>query len=104
MIPQLSGCHRNLFSHSEEEEKGVDCIPQFRAMQECFLKYPEEYGKFTEDEEKTQPDVGSPIEEGTTSLPIDPPPESLPENSPSSTYVPRMVACPPLPSNGNSIE
>lgn len=39
-------------SVSEEEEKGVDCIPQFKSMQECFFKYPEEYGKFTEDEEE----------------------------------------------------
>ena len=28
---------------SEEEEKGSDCIPQFKAMQECFQKYPELY-------------------------------------------------------------
>lgn len=37
--------------NSEEEEKGSDCIDQFRNMQECFFKYPEEYGKFTEEEE-----------------------------------------------------
>ncbi len=36
---------------SEEEEKGVDCISQFRTMQECFKKYPEEYSKFNDDEE-----------------------------------------------------
>ena len=40
-----------LFVFSQEEEKGVDCIPQFKGMQECFMKYPEEYGKFTEDED-----------------------------------------------------
>lgn len=30
----------------------MDCIPQFRAMQECFKKYPEEYSKFNDDEEE----------------------------------------------------
>ena len=36
---------------SVEEEKGVDCIPQFKAMQECFIKFPEEYGRFNDDDE-----------------------------------------------------
>lgn len=33
------------FHYSEVEPKGSDCIPQFRDMQECFVKYPEIYGK-----------------------------------------------------------
>lgn len=33
------------FHYSEEDPKGSDCIPQFRGMQECFVKYPEIYGK-----------------------------------------------------------
>jgi len=37
------------FHYSEAEPKGSDCIPQFREMQECFVKYPEIYGK--DDEE-----------------------------------------------------
>lgn len=37
------------FHYSEAEPKGSDCIPQFRDMQECFVKYPEVYGK--DDEE-----------------------------------------------------
>lgn len=36
---------------SEEEEKGSDCIPQFRTMQECFEKYPEVYGKYADDDD-----------------------------------------------------
>lgn len=39
------------FHYSEEEPKGSDCIPQFRDMQECFVKYPEIYGN--DDEETT---------------------------------------------------
>ena len=40
------------FHYSTAEEKGMDCIPQFRAMQECFHNHPEEYGKYSEDEEE----------------------------------------------------
>lgn len=41
------------FHYSEAEPKGSDCIPQFRDMQECFVKYPEIYGKDDElDEEE----------------------------------------------------
>lgn len=41
------------FHYSEAEPKGTDCIPQFRDMQECFVKYPEIYGKDDElDEEE----------------------------------------------------
>ena len=41
------------FHYSEADPKGADCIPQFRDMQECFVKYPEIYGKDDElDEEE----------------------------------------------------
>ncbi|XP_020627523.1 mitochondrial intermembrane space import and assembly protein 40-like [Orbicella faveolata] len=41
------------FHYSEADPKGSDCIPQFRDMQECFVKYPEIYGKDDElDEEE----------------------------------------------------
>ena len=41
------------FHYSEADPKGSDCIPQFRDMQECFVKYPEIYGKDEElDEEE----------------------------------------------------
>ena len=36
---------------SEEEEKGSDCIPQFKKMQECFQQYPELYKDYDEDDE-----------------------------------------------------
>ena len=39
------------FHYSTAEEKGMDCIPQFRGMQECFQNHPEEYGKYADDEE-----------------------------------------------------
>ena len=42
------------FVSSKEEEKGSDCIEQFKAMQECFAAHPEEYG----------PDRSSSSEEG----------------------------------------
>ena len=31
------------FHYSTEENKGSDCIPQFRSMQECFQKHPDVY-------------------------------------------------------------
>ena len=33
------------FHYSEAEPKGSDCYPQFKEMTECWLKYPEFYGK-----------------------------------------------------------
>ncbi|XP_068759415.1 mitochondrial intermembrane space import and assembly protein 40-B-like [Montipora capricornis] len=48
------------FHYSEAEPKGSDCIPQFRDMQECFVKYPEIYGKdddeILEDDEELKDD------------------------------------------------
>lgn len=32
------------FHYSEADPKGSDCIPQFRDMQECFVKFPQIYG------------------------------------------------------------
>lgn len=40
------------FHYSEADPKGSDCIPQFRDMQECFVKYPEIYGKDDELDEE----------------------------------------------------
>ncbi|KAJ3214867.1 Oxidoreductase [Dinochytrium kinnereticum] len=31
------------FVYSKEEPKGIDCIEQFRAMQECFRQHPDIY-------------------------------------------------------------
>lgn len=52
---------------SEAEEKGSDCIPQFRGMQECFEKHPEEYGKYADsddDIEATEKGSGGGGDEG----------------------------------------
>ena len=42
-----------LFLPSTAEEKGSDCIDKFRAMQECFQKYPDLYKDYEEDSEET---------------------------------------------------
>ena len=39
------------FHYSTEENKGSDCIPQFRSMQECFQKHPDVYPPDEEEEE-----------------------------------------------------
>lgn len=41
------------FHYSEEDPKGADCIPQFKAMQECFQKYPELYPQDDDDDDET---------------------------------------------------
>ena len=39
------------FVFSEEEPKGIDCVDNFKGMQDCFRKYPEHYKEELEDEE-----------------------------------------------------
>lgn len=47
------------FHYSEADPKGSDCIPAFREMQECFVKYPELYGR---DEDELKDDSFEDIE------------------------------------------
>lgn len=47
------------FHYSEADPKGSDCIPQFRDMQECFVKYPEIYGKDDELDEEDSINKGT---------------------------------------------
>ena len=76
---------------SEEEEKGIDCIPQFKNMQDCFFKYPEEYGKFTEDEDRRDdeeksgsPEADSGVGTSESSESIPPPTDNTTTGSPSA--------------------
>ena len=39
--------------YSTAEEKGSDCIDKFKAMQECFQRFPELYKDYDEDSEET---------------------------------------------------
>ncbi len=66
---------------SEEEEKGSDCIPQFRAMQDCFLEHPDEYGKYDDQEEE---DPGSEERRGGDSVTTTNPDSASEETSSSS--------------------
>ena len=47
------------FHYSEADPKGSNCIPQFRDMQECFVKYPEIYGKDDELDEEDSINKGT---------------------------------------------
>lgn len=38
------------FVYSEAEPKGIDCVENFQAMQDCFRKYPEIYSEELRDE------------------------------------------------------
>ncbi|OLY82368.1 Mitochondrial intermembrane space import and assembly protein 40 [Smittium mucronatum] len=49
------------FIYSNEEEKGIDCVDNFRAMQDCFRAHPDEYGP-QEDEPLSDLDVSQGIE------------------------------------------
>ena len=40
------------FHYSTEDLKGSDCVDSFMKMHNCFQEYPEEYGKFADDEEE----------------------------------------------------
>lgn len=55
------------FHYSEAEPKGTDCIPQFRDMQECFVKYPEIYGKDDELDDEEEDSINSETENAKTS-------------------------------------
>ena len=39
------------FHYSKEDPKGSDCVDSFVKMHNCFQEYPEEYGKFADDED-----------------------------------------------------
>lgn len=38
-------------SDENEEERGVECIPQFKTMLECFKQHPDLYSQYAEDED-----------------------------------------------------
>lgn len=40
------------FVFSEAEPKGIDCVENFKAMQDCFRKHPEHYKDEIEDDEE----------------------------------------------------
>jgi intermembrane space import and assembly protein 40 len=43
------------FVYSEAEPKGMDCVDAFKAMQECFRRYPEYYAdELADDEEELE--------------------------------------------------
>lgn len=51
------------FVYSKEEPKGVDCVEQFRAMQECFRMHPDIYGDELGDDEDDEDEDKSKDEE-----------------------------------------
>lgn len=55
------------FVYSKEEPKGVDCIENFKAMQDCFREHPDIYGAELEDEDAALTEEG----EGVESLPVE---------------------------------
>ena len=60
--------HTHTHNNSEDEEKGSDCIPQFKTMQECFQKHPEMYSKYNDEDNKDE----GPSEDNTSeTLPTD---------------------------------
>ena len=42
------------FHYSDADPKGFDCLEQFKAMQECFVKYPDIYGSLDDDLENEE--------------------------------------------------
>ena len=60
------------FHYSKEDPKGSDCVDSFMKMHNCFQEYPEEYGKFADDEEEEDvegnEDEGNEHTEGKTEI------------------------------------
>ena len=55
------------FVFSKEEPKGVDCIDNFKAMQNCFREHPDVYGGELEDDEEgatVEQEEGRPVSVG----------------------------------------
>jgi intermembrane space import and assembly protein 40 len=46
------------FVFSEKEPKGIECVENFKSMQDCFRKYPEHYKEELEDEEEFEMEEG----------------------------------------------
>lgn len=44
------------FVHSTQEPKGMDCIEQFKGMQDCFRKHPDVYGEEIADMDNEKPE------------------------------------------------
>jgi len=53
------------FVYSKEEPKGVDCIENFKGMQECFRKHPEIYGSELDEDEVDAAATGEPMPAGS---------------------------------------
>ena len=82
---------------SEEEEKGIDCIPQFQAMQACFQKHPEEYAEYSDDEKEKGQGKDAPAEESSaasTSKQSDDDKSLSSESSSSQSSPPQSIATP----------
>jgi intermembrane space import and assembly protein 40 len=56
------------FVYSKEEPKGVDCIENFKAMQNCFREHPDIYGAELEDEDVALPEEGESERAGANAL------------------------------------
>lgn len=65
------------FVFSKEEPKGVDCIDNFKNMQNCFREHPDVYGGELDDEEEGAEGTKVEQEEGRpVSVASDPAPQS----------------------------
>ncbi|CAO1600255.1 MAG: hypothetical protein LQ349_000281 [Xanthoria aureola] len=58
------------FVFSKEDPKGMDCIPHFKGMQDCFREYPEIYGGELEDDEVEKEIQGQEEEKETLEMPV----------------------------------
>ena len=59
------------FHYSEADPKGSDCIPQFKEMQECFMRHPEVYNGESADDQGSDNKQEISIDEKTDNLTTD---------------------------------
>jgi len=65
------------FHYSEVEPKGVDCLEQFKSMQDCFLSYPEIYGSLDDDIKESETKDDKDLPEVTRSDTVESPVNSV---------------------------
>ena len=75
----------SLFIFSEAEDKGSDCIPQFRSMHDCFQQHPEVYSRYTDEEEGEEEEEGGSRDPSSTSEESGEQSTSEPSNSSNSS-------------------
>ncbi|KAF2089744.1 hypothetical protein K490DRAFT_72424 [Saccharata proteae CBS 121410] len=84
------------FVYSKEEPKGMDCIENFKGMQDCFRKYPEIYGEEIDDDDNVEGSEGKDVEAAAAAPKSEAPESGLPKSTPNHERAEKVVDSKPL--------